>query len=388
MYLMGIFGQMAAMNMQMMTRSLLVYRITGSVKAIGIMAIAGTVPHIISALYGGVIADRLEKKHILLFSLAAFAVLSFGIAIALTTGWLNAETWWILIIASVVQSILMGLLIPARHSIIPDLVGRERLMNAVSLNSLGQNGWRLMAPAATGFLIEGFGFDVVYFVIGGSYLWAIIFIAFLPRSGTPATTGQSTLAEVTEGFRYLRREPDVTWVLIFNLFAVVLAMPYQQLLPVFVDDILMVGASGMGILISVSGAGAIAGSLILASLPDKKRGIMLLISGVFLGLVLIVFSFSKSWALSLGIMVFIGMGQSGRMTLSNTLAQHYSNDNFRGRVMGIFDMQMSFPGIAVYAAGILTGIIGVEWAIGGLAMLLVAASVLIMIFSPRLRRLD
>ena len=87
-------------------------------------------------------------------------------------------------------------------------------------------------------------------------------------------------------------------------------------------------------------------------------------------------------------MVFIGMGQSGRMTLSNTLAQHYSVDNFRGRVMGIFDMQMSFPGVAVFAAGILTGFIGVEWAVGGLAMLLVAISVLIMVFSPRLRRLD
>ena len=379
---------MAAMNMQMMMRSLLVYRITGSVEAIGIMAISGTVPHIISALYGGVIADRLEKKHILLFSLAAFALLSFGIAIILTTGWLNAETWWILIIASVVQSILMGLLIPARHSIILDLVGRERLMNAVSLNSLSQNGWRLMAPAVAGFLVEGFGFDVGYFVIGGLYLWAIGFIAFLPLSSIPAATKQSALAEVAEGFKYLRKESNVTWVLLFNLFAVILAMPYQQLLPVFVDDILMVGASGMGILISVSGAGAIVGSLILASLPDKKRGLMLLTSSMFLGLVLIVFSFSKSWVLSLGMMVFIGMGQSGRMTLSNTLAQHYSVDNFRGRVMGIFDMQMSFPGVAVFAAGILTGFIGVEWAVGGLAMLLVAISVLIMVFSPRLRRLD
>ncbi|MFC1957652.1 MFS transporter [Chloroflexota bacterium] len=385
---MGIFGQMAAMNMQMMMRSLLVYRITGSVEAIGIMAISGAVPHIISALYGGVIADRLEKKHILLFSLAAFAVLSFGIAIALTTGWLNAERWWILIITSVVQSTLMGLLIPARHSIISDLVGRERLMNAVSLNSLGQNGWRLMAPAAAGFLVEGFGFDVGYFVIGGLYLWAIILIAFLPLSGTPSVTGQSVLTEVAEGFKYLRRAPDVMWVLIFNLIVVVLSMPYQLLLPVFVDDILMVGASGMGILLSVSGAGAIAGSLILASLPDKKRGVMFLISSMFLGLVLIVFSFSKSWALSLGIMVLIGMGQSARMTLGNTLAQYYSSDTFRGRVMGIFDMQMSFPGIAVFVAGMLTGFIGVEWAVGGLAMLLVAISVLIMIFSPRLRRLD
>jgi MFS family permease len=130
------------------------------------------------------------------------------------------------------------------------------------------------------------------------------------------------------------------------------------------------------------------GSLILASLPNKKRGLMLLSSTLFLGLMLIVFSFSKSWGLTLGVMVFIGLGQTGRFSLSNTLAQNYSNDKFRGRVMGIFDMQMSFPGLAVYAAGVLTGVMGVEWAIGGLAIMLVAFSLVVMLMVPRLRRLE
>lgn len=387
-YLIGIFGQMAAQNMQLMVRSLLVYRITGSASSIGIMAIAGTVPHIISALYGGVIADRFQKKYILVISLAVLAAISLGIGVSLTTGWLNERTWWLLVVTSASQATLMGILIPARHSIIPDLVGRERLMNAISLNSLGQNSWRLMAPAAAGFLVEGFGFEAVYYIIGGLYIWALVFMCFVPPTARITADSKNALAEIVEGFRYLGKEPGITWVLIFNLFAVMLSMPYLQLLPVFVDDILKVGAGGMGIMISVSGIGAIVGSLILASLPNKRRGLFFLTITIFLGLVLIVFSFSRSWALSLVIMAFIGLGHTGRLTLSNTLVQHYSADRFRGRVMGIYDMQMSFPGLSVYVAGLLTGIIGVDWAVGGFAILLVAISVVILLTVPSIRRLD
>jgi MFS family permease len=372
----------------MVVRTLLVYRITGSATAIGIMAASGTLPHIISSLYGGVIADRMEKKYVLMFSLAGFAALAFGIAISLTAGWLNAQTWWMIIFYSVGLSTVVGLLIPARHSIIPELVGIEQVMNAVSLSAVGMNGWRLMAPAAAGFLVEGFGFEAVYYIIGGLYVWAFIFTAFLPLTGKLVGTAKNVLTEILEGFRYLRSEPNITWVLVFNLFAVILAMPHLHFLPIYVDDILKVGAGGMGILVSFSGIGAMFGSLILASLPNKKRGLMLLSSTLFLGLMLIVFSFSKSWGLTLGVMVFIGLGQTGRFSLSNTLAQNYSNDKFRGRVMGIFDMQMSFPGLAVYAAGVLTGVMGVEWAIGGLAIMLVAFSLVVMLMVPRLRRLE
>ena len=220
------------------------------------------------------------------------------------------------------------------------------------------------------------------------YIWAIVFITFLPTTGKLPPSSASALTEVVEGFKSLRMEPDILLVLIFNLFAVVLAMPYQQLLPVFVEDILKVGAGNMGILVSFSGIGAIAGSLVSASLPNRKRGLMLLVSSMFLGLVLVSFSFFKVWGLSLGVMVLIGMGQTGRITLNNIPAQYYSSDQFRGRIMGIFDMQMSFPGFTVLGAALLTGIIGMEWAVSSFTLLLVAVSLSLIIFVSRLRRLD
>ena len=109
----------------------------------------------------------------------------------------------------------------------------------------------------------------------------------------------------------------------------------MMLLPVITDDVLEVGAKGLGILVSVSGIGAMAGSLVLASLPSKKRGLLLLLGSLLLGVALIVFSFSTSWCLSLIVIVFVGIGQTTRMTLGNTLLQDYVEDEYRGRVMAL-----------------------------------------------------
>ena len=144
----------------------------------------------------------------------------------------------------------------------------------------------------------------------------------------------------------------------------------------------------MGVLMSVSGIGAMAGSLTLASLPNRKRGLLLLLSALLLGLTIMVFSFSASWYLSLALMVFIGLGQSGRTTLSNTLLQYYVEDEYRGRVMSVHIMEYGLVGFGAFASGLIAAVIGIQWAIGGLAMLLALLSVLAIAFVPRLRHLD
>jgi predicted MFS family arabinose efflux permease len=165
-------------------------------------------------------------------------------------------------------------------------------------------------------------------------------------------------------------------------------MPYMTLLPVFAEDVLGVGASGMGILVSVSGVGAMITSLILASLPNRKRGIMLLISGLLLGMALTVFSFSKSWSLSLIIIIFVGMGQAGRMALGNTLVQYYVDPNFRGRVMSIYVMEFGLTSFGGAGAGLLTDAVGPEIGLGAFSIALVVVSVLAFVFLRRIRQLD
>jgi len=222
----------------------------------------------------------------------------------------------------------------------------------------------------------------------GMYLMAVVFISFMPRTGTITIRGSGALADIKEGFQYIRRETTILLILIFTLFVVVLSMPYMYLMPIFADDILGVGATGMGILISVSGIGAMTSSIVLASLPNKKRGAILLISSLILGLALLAFSFSRSWPISLIIIVFVGLGQAGRMTLGNTLLQYYAADEYRGRVMSFYMMERGLTSFGTFSAGLLAASMGVQWAVGSFAMLLALFSVLALIFAPRLRRLD
>ena len=390
-YFGGLLFQMFPMNMQMMARSLLVYRLTGSAAILGATSFAHAVPLLLLSLFGGVIADRVQKKNVMLVGQASSALVSLGIALALTLGYLSVDragSWWILVAASVLQGTIMGLMMPSRQSIIREIVSVEQLMNAVSLNTMGMNVLRLFAPALTGFLIDAFDFKSVYYVMTVSYFTSVVFIAFMPPTSTITTRVSSALADIKEGLNYIRHETTILFILIFTLFAVVLSMPYFFMMPVFADDILKVGASGMGWLMSVSGIGAIIGSTALASLPNKKRGAILLASCVILGLALVTFSFSNSYNLSLTLMVVVGLGQTGRMTLGNTLLQYYTVDEYRGRVMSIYMMEFALISFGTFAAGLLAESMGIQWAIGGLAMSLVLLSILALAFVPRIRNLD
>jgi len=162
----------------------------------------------------------------------------------------------------------------------------------------------------------------------------------------------------------------------------------EQLVAIFADSVFEVGGKGMGILMSLSGAGAVAGSLIIASLPGKKRGLIMLCGTLALGLVLTAFSFSEVWVFSMSLMVFVGLAQTAQMTMSNTLVQHHTPNEYRGRVMGVYDMQMSLVGPATLIAGVLTQRFGVQTAFGTFSIILTAIALLALLFVPRLRRLD
>ena len=387
----ALLGQMAGMNMQQIARSLLVYRMTGSAAILGLMSLGNAVPMLLLALYGGVIADRIQKKYVMLAGQAASGLVTLGVAIALTMGYLsteNSNSWWVLMVAAACQGTIMGLMMPSRQSILPEIVSGEELMNAVSLTTMGMNVLQIIAPALAGFLIEGFGFNTVYYVMTGTYLISVVFIIFLPRTGVVRAASKNAIGQIKEGLGYIRRDRTITLILFVTLFMVILSMPFMQLLPVFTEDILKVGAEGLGILMSISGAGAIVGSLLLASLPNKKRGLILLGGSLLLGIALAGFSFSESWPLSLVLIAFVGIGQTSRMSLSNTLVQYYVEDEYRGRVMSILMMQFGLTSFSTFLAGVMSDHIGVEWSVGGFALVLILVSALAIIFIPRIRRLD
>lgn len=377
--------------MQIVSGSLLMYRLTGSEALLGTLALATGLPMIIFSLYGGAVADRIQKKQILMWCLIVSAIISLCVALALETGHLSREntgSWWILMISALFHGITMGLLMPARQAIIPEIVNRELVMNAVALNLLGFNVFGLLAPGIAGFMIEAFDFKSVYYTMTALNLCGAACMLFLPNTGIIAAHSGKIMSDIKKGLKYIRQDTTVLLVLIFTLSGMILSMPYIQLLPIFVDDILGVGSTGMGMLMSVSGAGAMVGSLIIASLPNKKRGTILIASGFISGLGLIIFAFSSSWPLSLAFMVFIGLGHSVRSAIGGALLQSYTKPEYMGRVMSILMTQIGLGSVCAFIGGLLAEVVAVQWVIGVLAMALIILSIITIIFIPKIRKLD
>jgi MFS transporter, DHA1 family, staphyloferrin A biosynthesis exporter len=390
-YFLAVLGQFASLSMSTATSPLLVYRLTGSSALLGTTSLAYAVPMIIMSLLGGAIADRFQKKNIIMFGLIALALVPLAVGLCIVTGLLSKEregSWLILAGSSFFTGIISGAMLPARQAIIPELVKREQTMNAVALNMIGMNVLSLIGPAAAGFLIDGVGFAFVYFSMAALNIYGAIMIIFIPHTSPLGNRSESIVYQIKTGFKYILKDRIILLILLFTTLAVIMVMPYQQLLPIYVDDILKVGAKGMGILLSVSGIGALVGSITLASLPNKNRGILLLSSGLVSSAALLIFAFSHSWVLSLGCMAFLGIGQTLRGTVGGALAQSYTEPVYMGRVMSIMMMQWGLMSLCTFFAGMLAEVLPVQVVIGGLAGILCLVTLYLMLAAPKIRKLD
>ncbi len=390
-YYFSMVGHWSSMNMQMLARNLLVFRISDSPAILGVLALANAIPMIALTLPGGVMADRIQKKTIIQIGQVASIIVSLATTLVIAFGHLSPEhpeSWWVLVVSGALQGGAMGFILPARAAIISEIVEPEHLMNAISLNNLGMNIFRILSPALAGFLVDFIGFWAVYAIMTAMIVMSWVFILFVPPTRRQTVEAGNSLQEVLEGWRYIRGEKTILLVLIFTVCATILGAPYSQLLPVFTDTILKVSATDLGFMIAISGVGAIIGSLILTSLMNRKRGMILLVAGLVMSAALIGFSFSSMWYLSLVLIVFVGMGSTMQMALGNSLIQYYTDAAYRGRVMSFFMLGFGLSSLGAFFAGILAEGIGAPWSVGSLAILLLIITIGLMALSPKLRKLD
>lgn len=400
--------QMTAMNMQMVARSWFMYELTGSAVMLGTVGLGSALPMLTVSLFGGVLADRMRKKSILVAGQLASALVALGIAVSITAG---AISWIHLIVAAVFQGLVLSLMMPARQALIYELVGANTLMNAIALNAAAMNFIRLTAPAFAGLLIAFWNIEIVYYIMTVLYVIGFLFALRLPRTGMDRSRESTAIQELTEGLRYIRQNADVLAILVLTLLATVLSMPYLFLLPMFTRDIFLVDVSifgrlaswplvgsllltlgessaRQGLLISVSGLGALAGSLVVASMSSRKRGLIFLLSLLLTAVSLVLFSTTGSFLLALIFFVTMGLGQAGRLALSNTLLLSNTDDAHQGRVMSVYMMNWGITMVGVFFVGVLAERVGVQLAVGGSAVLLAVITLYYLLLTPRIRRLD
>jgi len=333
--------------MQTVAQSWLVYRMTGSSLLLGAVGFASQIPVFLVAPLGGIVADRYNRHRVVIGTQTASMILAF-ILTALTLGHVVRE-WHIFVLAASL-GVVNAFDIPGRQSFLVEMVGKEDLMNAIALNSSMFNGARIIGPAIAGILVAKIGEGWCFFANAVSYIAVIagLLMMRVQRPAYQAAVG-STLEHLIEGFRFAKQTVPIRAILLLLGVVSLVAMPYTVLMPIFADRILHGGARGLGILMCATGVGALLGALTLAS-RTGVRGLGRLVAfscggfGLFLGL----FSFSRNFWLSAGLLVPAGFCMMLQMSSSNTLIQSMSPDNLRGRVMALYSMM--FIGMAPFGA--------------------------------------
>lgn len=326
-YMLSQVGNQSAQLMQMVVRGFLAYEITGSFAALGFVELANSIPRVFLALYGGTMADRASRRVIIQVGQGLNALIATTMAVLLFSGSLRFEHF---LIGAVCQGILNSFVMPARQSMIPEIVGPQRLMNGFALNTFGMNVLRLGAPAIAGGLIAAFGGGWVFALMVILFLFALFTLFRVPK--TTAITRAAALGsvsprmarppsrtggrEIKEALVYLGGQRILCMLLVLQCAISILSLPYQRLMPGFVDEVLSGGDSDrtaalMVALISFTAIGALVGSLLIASLPSRRRGKLLVASLVIFAVGMLAFSISESFWLSSAIVVVLGVGQAG-----------------------------------------------------------------------------
>jgi MFS family permease len=371
--------------MQTIAESWLVYRKTGSPLLLGAAGFVSQFPVFLVAPLGGIVADRFNRQRLVIGTQISSMILAAIFATLTLTG--VVQVWHIFVLASLL-GVVNAFDIPARQSFLVDMVGKEDLMNAIALNSSMFNGARIVGPAISGILVARIGEGWCFFANSVSYI-AVIAGLFLMRVKRPSRLAPSgpALARLIEGFRFARDTAPIRALLLLLGLVSLVAMPYSVLMPLFADRVLHGGARGLGILMGATGVGALLGALTLATRADVRGlGSWVAFSCGGFGISLVLFSFSRNFWLSAGLLLPVGFCMMLQMSSSNTLIQAMVPDELRGRVMALYTMM--FMGMAPFGslfAGALAHRLGAPLTVSIGAVACIGAATFFYFHLPKIR---
>jgi MFS family permease len=382
--------------MQSIAQGWLVRELTPSPFLIGFVAFAGSFPQLAFALFSGVYADMFDRRRLLLVTQAVQMMLSalLGLLVAL-----RVIIIWQVIAISFASGLASTLTNPAWHAFLHDITGREDLMSAIALNSTQYNLSRIIGPVIGGVMITTVGIAGCFYLNGLSFLAVIAALLMIgAASESRAYSGQrDVLRQLIAGLCYVRGRPRVLALLIIASVVSIFGIPYLVFLPVFARDVLGADARGLSLLMAATGVGAVLSALLQAFLGNfHGRGKFLLGGTLFFGVMIVVFALSRTFALSLVCLAFVGGAMVSITTTINNLLQILVTDEMRGRVMSMYSL--AFLGLAPVGSlliGSAADLIGWRWRYHGAQLALAASGAVVTLFAlyvliaqPRVRALE
>ncbi len=374
--------------MQTTAQGWLVLQLTGSAALLGLTSAVAQLPVLVLSVWAGVLADRLDRRRLLIATQLGGAALAAALVVLTATG--TVEFWHVLVIA-LAAGCAQAVAWPAFQAVVPTLVERAWVGNAVALNSAQFNLSRIVGPALAGTVIAigglavGFGANAVGFLIVAAVVWT------LPLQRRPDLRGleESLWGNLVAGLRYVRGEREVAALLLLAAVPAILVLNYLVLLPIYARDILAVGAAGLGLLTAAIGVGALAGSIGVAVLRPTGGDGRLMLSGLAVAaLAVSVFAVSTSLPVSLVALVVLGAAQVSYYATTNTLLQILTPARLRGRIMSLYMLTAIGVGpIGNVAAGAVAERFGSPVALAGGGLLTLGILVVVALLVPELGRL-
>jgi MFS family permease len=386
-YWFGLVFYVLGHRAEYMTYAWITWEVSRDPMSLGYLGLAQGVPLVLFQLFGGVLADRINRLRMLIVT-QVLTSLTLVVAFVLTVfGLVRLEH---LLVLAALSNTFRAFDEPSRMALIPQLVERERLPNAIALGSIPWQAGRMVGPSITGVLIATFGGAIGFGMAAAASLAALALYSRLRLHSTaPRSDGRHVFRQFSEGLSFVGHNFVFASLIGLALFNSIFAMSYLTLLPIYADAYFAAGSTGYGLLNAAHGAGALIGSLTVATIAHRmlRRGTALLVGAASLGFLLIVFSQSPGMWLALPALVLVGFSNTFYLMQVSTFLQQQVPDRLRGRVMSLYSLCWNLLPLGGLLAGALAAAVDARFAVlfGGAV---VAANALLLLASRRLRAIS
>lgn len=373
---------------QQVTLGWLLYDLTGNSMLLGALNGLRALPFLVTGPLAGVAADRMDRRKLLLQTQSVLIVTALLMGALVASPFLHV---WHIFLFTLITGVAWTITEPVRMSMIPGVVPKEDLANAVALNSGGFNLMKVIGPALGGALIAWFGAAENFFLQALAYsgVLAMIYSMHIPAQKFE-NKSKSALGNLKDGFAYVWSTPAVLALMTLAYVPRIFAVPYQTLMPVFQKDVLQVGPEGLGLLMAAPGVGAVIAVLTLASLGSriKRQGWLLVGSIVVLGGFLILFSQITWFPLALATLVLVGIFQMLFLASTATILQMMVPDELRGRVLSLYMLDRGFMPLGALFAGTSAHFIGAPSTVAIMGAIVIVLTLVVAWLVPAVRTLE